>query len=179
VLEAETEDGQPVIFDNPFTDTTDVIRTATIGDEVLGVSSVVLHDYDLVPDPQCHGAMEHSDFAWEEVSPALLRRLFLPDDLDRTGAFKTVNRNAGVFIGDLPPNRFSRGSAVATLHTDLLTGRLEEELGHVCDNLIGQLEALRLAEQRLIYDAEATAVYRWARRNSTKTDEREESETDI
>lgn len=179
VLEAETDDGQSIIFDNPFTDTTDVIQKATIGAEVLDVSFVDLHDYDHVPDPGCHGAAEHSYFAWKELSPALLRRLFLPNDLDRTGAFQSVNRNAGVFIGDLPPNRFSLGSAAATLHTDLLTGRLEEELGHICDNLTGQIDALRLAERRLIYDAEATAVSRWAKRTLAKTDVREESETDI
>ena len=169
VLEATGPDGGVITFDNPFTDGSDFIRTATIGGAVRDVSSVEPTDYNLVPEADFRQDFEHSYFAWEEVSPALLRRLFVPDDPERTGPFEAVSRHEGVWIKELPASRFSQGSAAHVLHVDLLTGRLERELGEVCADLADQLKAFRIAQDDRIRDAEAAALDRWAVPGGTKS----------
>ena len=82
----------------------------------------------------------------------------------------------GIWIEERPPSRFSRGSAAAVLHTDLLTGQLEQALVQVCDDLIDRVEALRSAEGRRIREAEAAALTRWARRGSMNSHYSEENE---
>lgn len=176
VLEGATADGQAVVLDNPFTDTSDCIETVSVDGNLLKIDGIVLSDYDLVPEAEYRQGCDHSYFAWEEVSPALLRRLIVPDELERTGPFLAIDRNSGIWIKERPPSRFSRGSAAEVLHTDLLTGRLEQALVQVCDDLIDRLEALRSAEGRRIREAEAAALTRWARRGSMNSHYSEEDE---
>ena len=49
VLEATGRDGRAIAFDNPLTDGSDAIRTATVDGVVHDVSSVEPTDYALVP----------------------------------------------------------------------------------------------------------------------------------
>lgn len=176
VLEGATADGQAVVLGNPFTDMSDRIETVSVDGNVLKIDSIVLSDYELVPEAEYRQGGDHSYFAWEEVSPALLRRLLVPDDLERTGPFLAIDRNSGIWVEERPPSRYGRGSAAAVLHTDLLTGRLEQALVQVCDDLVDRLEALRGAEGRRIREAEAAALTRWARRGTMNSHSSEEDE---
>lgn len=160
VLEIRTEDGRTGTLDNPYTDT-DRVQTMTLDGDILNISAIAPCDFDLVPDAEFRGFCDHSYFAWEEVSPALLRQLLEPGDPERTGPFHAINRSEGKWLADLPPNRFPQGSAAAVIHTDLLTGAIERELGQACADLVDRLEALRLDAADRIREAEAAALMRW------------------
>ncbi len=162
-------------FDNPHTDTTDFVSTATFGSEVIPIESLSLEDYDRVPYPKFRDGSEHSYFSWKELNPALLRHLLAPSEEGRAESF-FAKRRADGFLGDHPENRFPRNSAAGILHTDLLTGELEKELGEVCDDLAEKVDAHRATKTKQVIEAEADAIARWAKPQA-KPSENSESNT--
>ncbi len=184
VLEGRLEDGRIVRFNNPHTDTTDIVTRAYIDEDEYASDDEddFAVDYEddfaidgLGIDPKApfieaefRDGVEHSYFSWRELNPALLRRLFEPAGKEPVEVVEPIDRNAGVWVQDLPPSRFSRNSAPGVLHTDLLTGAMESELGKVCDCLTNKLDALRAEQDRAIRDAESEAMTRWATQTTTE-----------
>lgn len=168
VIEGRMEDSRIVRFDNPHTDTTDVVKRAFIGGEEHSIQGIGLYADALLDAPEFRDGAEHSYFSWSELNPALLRYLFDPAGKETAEIFSPIKRHEGVREQDLPPSRFGRASAASVLHTDLLTGAMEAELGAVCDRLTTQLDVLRAEQDCAIRDAEAEAIARWTTRTATQ-----------
>lgn len=175
VLEAEDADKRIIRFDNPFTDGTDIIKRAFVGDIDFPVQHLDFtngfpmmgSDFRPIIVPEFREDAEHSYFGWREVSPALLRDLLDENTSESRTPFIPYRRHEGVWMEELPPSRFSRASPAGVLNIDLLSGALEAELGVECDRLMGGLDALRAEQDLAIRDAEAKAIARWTTKTAT------------
>lgn len=158
-LDAHSDTEGEIHFDNHHSDGTggpDAISSATISG-----CQVEIDEFPFLDPPEAewrHGC-EHDHFAWEEVSPALLRALFG----DIGAHFEMIFQTTGPSPHDLPPSRFAEGSAGFYLNAHLLTGTLEKELASACRDCVGKVGAFRLELGERIDEVEAKADMRWMR----------------
>ncbi len=128
-LEASTQDGRIVQFDNPFHATDECINRAFIDGNEFSVRDFGFtidmetqnRNFRPIVEPEFRSGAEHSYFGWREVSPALLRSLLDPTATDHKASFVPVNRHKDDWADEFPANRFSRASAAGVINIDLLT----------------------------------------------------------
>jgi hypothetical protein len=147
--------GGIVTFDNPFTDGSDIIATATLNGQRHPVENVDF-DWEAVPENP-YVEWEHSYFTWQEISPGLLRQLF--DGADP--ALRAVDREAGIYWQDRPQTRFPTASHAAIVQRELLSGTLEKELTEEAQRLVSSFGVHRDLMREKARQAEAVAEARW------------------
>lgn len=159
-LDAFSETEGRIDFDNMHSDGSggsDAIRSALING-----AEVEIAEFPLLDAPEAEwreDGYEHVYFAWEEVSPAILRSLF--GEIERP--FGIIFRERGTFVQELPPSRFPEGSAGFYLNAYLLTGELEKDLAAACRDCADKVALFREALDQRIVTAEAEAEMRWTR----------------
>mgnify|MGYP001111361683 CR=1 FL=1 len=159
-LDAFSETEGRIDFDNMHSDGSggsDTIRSALINGAEVEIAEFPLLD---VPEAECReDGFEHVYFAWEEVSPALLRSLF--GEIERP--FDIMFRERGIYVQELPPSRFPQGSAGFYLNAYLLTGELEKDLAAACRKCTDKVALFRHSLGQRIDEVEAEAEMRWTR----------------
>ncbi len=156
VLDAVDENQNVLTFDNPHTGGFDVVHEVLINGEPHGVSAMP----DLEEsEPERRYGTEHSYFAWDEVSPALLREVLS----GREHRFETSLRLSDRLFDRRPPVRFEQGSPAAIFQMELLDGALEQELKQACFRLKEKFDLYRRGTYDRILAVEAAASARWQR----------------
>ena len=102
--------------------------------------------------------VEHAYYAWEEISPALLRSLFGDDALP----FEMVFKDRLAELPEVPPSRFPSGYPGYYLSAHLLSDALKTELSEACRDCASKLAALREELERRIIEEEISAELRWS-----------------
>lgn len=158
-LDAHSDTEGEIHFDNHHSDGTggsDAISSATISGDLAEIDKFPFLD---PPGAERRHGCPHVYFAWEEVSPALLRALFG----DVEAPFEMIFRTTDPSPHDLPPSRFAEGSAGFYLNAHLLTGTLEKELASACRDCADKVGAFRRELGERIDEVEAKAEMRWMR----------------
>lgn len=144
-----------VAFDNPFTDGTDTITTATLKGQTHQVEKIEM-DWEAVPENP-YVEYEHYYFTWQEISPGLLRQLFDFNNPD----LHAPDRDARNFWEDRPQTRFPPFSVAAIIQQQSLSGSLERELTEEAQRLVSLFGAHRDLTREKVRQAEEAAKARW------------------
>lgn len=159
-LDAFSETEGRIVFDNMHSDGSggsDTISSALINGVEVEIAEFPFLD---VPEAEWReDSFEHVYFAWEEISPALLRALF--GEIERP--FDMTFRERGDYAQELPPSRFPHGSAGFYLNACLLTGELEKHLAAACRDCADKVALFRHSLGQRIDEVEAEAEMRWTR----------------
>jgi hypothetical protein len=164
VLEAEHDKLGRMTFDKPFTDGSDVVKTATCANGEFPVNLAAGES----PDPLFRNGCEHSYFAWMELSPSILLAI-LTGEAEGLAGYEIIGtdyNNPGLSFSEIGPSRFGWGDAAFQLHAAVTSGCLEEALITRSETLKGMLASYDEHVNTTVEQAETAARNRWRERQT-------------
>ncbi len=158
-LSATSKAGGEAVIESAYFDVVDDVPHVR-GSDVVDYDGAIaaLEGFQLPKDLYRDGC-GHSCWAWEEISPGLLREVF--DDF--AAPFLSCFGWSGLDTDQTQTSRFEAGTPAYFFNAHLISGTIERRLIEACNGRVALLRRFRDVEHQKILEAEAEASARWSK----------------